>query len=334
MHTILITNDDGIHSPGLRALKESLAPLGRIVIIAPDRDNSAISHALTMNRPLRLTKIDEDVYTLDGTPTDCVSIALGKVLDRLPDLLVSGINSGPNIGDDITYSGTVSAAIEGTMYAVSSMAVSMAGELPLDYAKADGLIRELALRVIEQGLPANTLMNVNIPAESELRGVRITRQGRRIWKQAVQEVRDPRGKIHYWIGGGTHGTLELIKQKGLKHSRDSLILMGEIFWRKEPTNEALAGMGVQRGEWAVGLEGILKIFEDSGTHLVEMVLATDTDWDRYQSKHWWAFERWMRENADDPQYEELVAFAQKSRLDYFRYERPLCGWGVFVLRLK
>jgi len=137
-----------------------------------------------------------------------------------------------------------------------------------------------------------------------------------------------------WIGGGTHGTLELIKQKGLKHSRDSLILMGEIFWRKEPTNEALAGMGVQRGEWAVGLEGILKIFEDSGTHLVEMVLATDTDWDRYQSKHWWAFERWMRENADDPQYEELVAFAQKSRLDYFRYERPLCGWGVFVLRLK
>lgn len=203
MHTILITNDDGIHSPGLMALKESLSALGKIVIVAPDRDNSAISHALTMNRPLRLTELDKDVYTLDGTPTDCVSIALGKILDRMPDLLVSGINSGPNIGDDITYSGTVSAAIEGTMYAVSSMAVSMAGEAPLHYGKADLLIRQLAQRVIAHGLPANTLMNVNIPADSELRGVRITRQGRRIWKQAVQEVADPRGRIHYWIGGGT-----------------------------------------------------------------------------------------------------------------------------------
>ena len=203
MHTILLTNDDGIHSPGLKALKESLSALGKIVIVAPDRDNSAIAHALTMHRPLRLTELDEDVYTLDGTPTDCVSIALGKILERTPELLVSGINSGPNIGDDITYSGTVSAAIEGTMYAVPSMAVSMAGEPPLDYGKADLLIRQLAQRVIAHGLPASTLMNVNIPATSELRGLKITRQGRRIWKQAVREVADPRGRIHYWIGGGT-----------------------------------------------------------------------------------------------------------------------------------
>ena len=203
MHTILLTNDDGIHSPGLKALKESLSALGKIVIVAPDRDNSAIAHALTMHRPLRLTELDEDVYTLDGTPTDCVAIALGKIFERAPDLLVSGINSGPNIGDDITYSGTVSAAIEGTMYAVPSMAVSLAGEPPLDYGKAELLIRQLAQRVIAHGLPASTLMNVNIPAASELRGVKITRQGRRIWKQAVQEVADPRGRIHYWIGGGT-----------------------------------------------------------------------------------------------------------------------------------
>jgi SAM-dependent methyltransferase len=137
-----------------------------------------------------------------------------------------------------------------------------------------------------------------------------------------------------WIGGGTRGTLELIRQKGLKQSPDSLILMGEIFWKEEPSCEALAGMGVQRGEWAVGLEGILKIFEDSGTYLVEMVLATDTDWDRYESKHWWAVERWMRENPDDPEFIELISFLNKSRLGYFRYERPLCDWGVFVLRLK
>lgn len=203
MSTILITNDDGIHSPGLMALKEALSPLGRVVIVAPDRDNSAISHALTMNRPLRLTELDHDVYTLDGTPTDCVCIALGKVLERPPDLLVSGINDGPNIGDDITYSGTVSAAIEGTMYAVASMAVSMAGKPPFAYKKADPIIRGLAARIMEFGMPANTLMNVNIPDARDLKGIRITRQGRRIWKQALQEVTDPRGRVHYWIGGGT-----------------------------------------------------------------------------------------------------------------------------------
>lgn len=203
MSTILITNDDGIHSPGLMALKNALAPLGRVIVVAPDRDNSAISHALTMNRPLRLYKHDQDVFMLDGTPTDCVSIGLSKVLERPPDLLVSGINSGPNIGDDITYSGTVSAAIEGTMYAVPSMAVSMAGEPPYAYAKAESIIRDLARKVMEYGLPANTLMNVNIPDVRELKGIRITRQGRRIWKQAVHEVQDPRGRVHYWIGGGT-----------------------------------------------------------------------------------------------------------------------------------
>lgn len=203
MRTILITNDDGIHSPGLKALREALAPLGRVITVAPDRDNSAISHALTMNRPLRLTELDEDVYTLDGTPTDCVAVALGKVVDQPPDLLVSGINNGPNIGDDITYSGTVSAAIEGTMYAVVSMAVSMAGEEPLDYHRAEPIIRDLAATVIENGLPADTLMNVNFPDSKTFKGVRVTRQGRRIWKQALQEVADPRGRTHYWIGGGT-----------------------------------------------------------------------------------------------------------------------------------
>jgi 5'-nucleotidase len=203
MSTILITNDDGIHSPGLAALKKGLAPLGRIVVVAPDRDNSAISHALTMHRPLRLTELESDVYTLDGTPTDCVSIALSKVFDHPPDLLVSGINNGPNIGDDITYSGTVSAAIEGTMYAVASLAVSMAGEPPFEYTHSEPIIRQLARKVLDNGLPASTLMNVNIPDRVPVKGIKVTRQGRRIWKQAVQEVTDPRGRMHYWIGGGT-----------------------------------------------------------------------------------------------------------------------------------
>jgi 5'-nucleotidase len=203
MSTILITNDDGIHSPGLQTLKKALLPLGRVVVVAPDRDNSAISHALTMNRPLRLTELGEDVYTLDGTPTDCVAVALGKLFDHPPDLLVSGINNGPNIGDDISYSGTVSAAIEGTMYAVDSIAVSMAGDAPIDFSPADPIIRNLAATVIKNGLPANTLMNVNIPANREFKGIKVTRQGRRIWKQALHEVRDPRGRVYYWIGGGT-----------------------------------------------------------------------------------------------------------------------------------
>lgn len=137
-----------------------------------------------------------------------------------------------------------------------------------------------------------------------------------------------------WLGGGTRGTLELIRRKGLKMGPESLILMGEIFWREEPSEEALAGMGVQHGDWAIGLEGIAEIFEDCGTYLVEMVLASDTDWDRYESKHWWAFERWLRENSADPELDEFTSFVKNSRQAYFRYERPLCDWGVFVLRFQ
>ena len=203
MKTILITNDDGIYSPGLSALKEALRPLGKIITIAPDRDNSAISHALTMNRPLFLEQLGEDRYSLNGTPTDCVAVGLNKVVDGLPDLLVSGINSGPNIGDDISYSGTVSAAIEGTMYAVPSLAVSLAGTEPLSYEVAKTVVHALAAKTMKYGLPANTLMNINIPHGKNISGIRVTRQGRRIWKQAIQEITDPFGRLHYWIGGGT-----------------------------------------------------------------------------------------------------------------------------------
>lgn len=136
-----------------------------------------------------------------------------------------------------------------------------------------------------------------------------------------------------WLGGGTRGTLELLKNKGLKHNPTSLVLMGEIFWRENPSDGALEGMGVKPGEWAIGLEGILNVFESSGTRLIEMVLASDSDWDRYESKHWWAFERWLMDNPDDPERDELMVFAEKSRRLYFKYERPLCDWGVFVLRL-
>ena len=202
MTTILITNDDGIHSPGLAALIEAMKTIGRTVVVAPDRDNSAVSHSLTMSRPLRLRQLEEDVYTLDGTPTDCVVIGLGRVLTEKPDLLVSGINSGPNLGDDISYSGTVSAAVEGTMYGIPSLAVSLAGEPPYSYTATIATVRRLARAILSHGLPPDTLINVNVPAGDRHAGIRVTRQGRRLWENALRETSDPWGRIHYWIGGG------------------------------------------------------------------------------------------------------------------------------------
>lgn len=202
---ILVTNDDGVHAPGIKALHDAVRHLGRAVIVAPERDKSAVSHALTMNRPLHVRKLGEDAYTLDGTPTDCVTLGMNKILPKMPDLLVSGINPGPNLGDDISYSGTVSAAIEGTMYGIPSLAFSLAGEAPFDFETAAGVAWKLASMAMQFGLPANTLLNINIPQRpaGEIRGIRFTRQGRRIYKNAIQETYDPWGRKHYWIGGGT-----------------------------------------------------------------------------------------------------------------------------------
>jgi 5'-nucleotidase len=203
MPLILLTNDDGINSPGLADLHKAVSSLGQVVIVAPDRDNSAVSHSLTMHRPLMVQKRGESVYALDGTPTDCVSIALGKILTKRPDLLISGINSGPNLGDDISYSGTVSAAVEGTMYSIPSMAVSLAGEPPYDFAPAGKAAAKLAAMILARGLPENTLINVNVPGNTTIKGTKVTRQGRRLWENSIQETFDPRGRRHYWIGGGT-----------------------------------------------------------------------------------------------------------------------------------
>jgi len=202
---ILVTNDDGVYAPGIRALHDAVRHLGRAVIVAPERDKSAVSHALTMNRPLYVRKLDEDVHTLDGTPTDCVTLGMNKILPEKPALLVSGINPGPNLGDDISYSGTVSAAIEGTMYGIPSLAFSLAGEAPFDFETASGVAWKLASMALQFGLPEKTLLNINIPQRppADIRGIRFTRQGRRIYRNAIQETRDPWGRKHYWIGGGT-----------------------------------------------------------------------------------------------------------------------------------
>lgn len=202
---ILVTNDDGVFAPGLAALAQELQQVGRVVVVAPDRDNSAASHSLTMQRPLRVKAIEADRYSVDGTPTDCVILAVGKILKRNPDLIVSGINPGPNLCDDVSYSGTVSAATEGTMLGIPSFAVSLAGEEPCNYQQAAQLAGRLARKILKHGLPPDTLLNVNVPAgEAEnISGIKFTRQGRRRYEGSIKETNDPWGRNHYWIGGGT-----------------------------------------------------------------------------------------------------------------------------------
>lgn len=206
MKHILLTNDDGIQAPGLQILARECRGLGAITIIAPEHDNSAASHSLTMNRPLRVRQINENIYSLNGTPTDCIMIGIGKILTRKPDLVISGINPGPNLGDDVSYSGTVSAAIEATMLGIPAIAVSLAAQFdPLHYETAADLIVRLAQILLVKGLPQDTLLNVNVPNTpmDQVAGILFTRRGRRKYEDAIKETYDPWNRKHYWIGGGT-----------------------------------------------------------------------------------------------------------------------------------
>lgn len=204
MTTVLLTNDDGASAPGLEALQTALQGIGTPVIVAPDRDNSAVSHSLTMKRPLRVQQVEDNAFMVDGTPADCVTLGVAKILPGRPDLIVSGINPGENIGDDVNYSGTVSAAVEGAMLGIPSFAVSLAGEPPFHFEYAAAFAAKLASWILKHGLPRDILLNVNIPnGDSRPRAIRFTRQGRRTWEGAIKETRDPWGRKHYWIGGGT-----------------------------------------------------------------------------------------------------------------------------------
>ena len=201
---ILVSNDDGINSEGLHKLHEALKELGEIYVVAPDRDQSTVSHSLSLHRPLRLDKTAERVYTVDGTPTDCINLAINGILkDRKPDLVVSGINKGENLGDDITYSGTVSAAMEGTLLGVPSIAVSLVSRNDYNFDTACFYSILLSKYVLDKGLPKDTLLNVNVPNLSmpEIKGMMVSRQGKRIYEEPVVEKTDPRGKKYYWIGG-------------------------------------------------------------------------------------------------------------------------------------
>lgn len=201
--TILVTNDDGIHAPSLMRLREALAPLGRVVIVAPDRDQSATAHALTLHRPFRIHRHGEDVFSVDGTPTDCVVTAWYGLLEEAPSLVVSGINHGPNMGEDVFYSGTVAAAIEGTLQGAAAMAVSLATREIADFEAPARWVGELAREVIARGLPRRQLLNVNLPHRpwTDIHDVRITRLGSRVYRDTLVRKVDPRGRDYYWIGG-------------------------------------------------------------------------------------------------------------------------------------
>lgn len=203
---ILCTNDDGYMALGIRILAEAARGLGDVTVVAPDREQSATSHSLTLHHPLRARRAGEGVHVVDGTPTDCVILAVNALLEARPDLCISGVNHGPNMGEDVLYSGTVAAAMEATVIGIPSIAVSHAGtgaeEIPGWAERLRTLLTSLAAQL--DRIPPHTLFNVNLPPipPSEVRGVRVTRLGQRRYDDSLTRALDPMGREYFWIGGG------------------------------------------------------------------------------------------------------------------------------------
>src|SRR5687768_3621075 len=201
MTRILLTNDDGIHSNGLIKLEEALREVGDVYVVAPASEMSGASHSLTLARPLRIRQIDERHWTVDGTPTDCVTLALNKILtkEELPHICASGINHGGNLGDDATYSGTVAGAMEATILGVPGLAFSLVANRSQDFTESAKVAFDVTRKALENGIPDETLLNVNIP-KGVPRGIKITKQGFKTATPIISEHTDPRGKLYYWIG--------------------------------------------------------------------------------------------------------------------------------------
>lgn len=204
---ILLTNDDGIFSEGIQALRQELSKIAKVVVIAPDRERSAVGHSLTLHKPLRIIPIiiknENFGYAVNGTPTDCVVLGLKDIFKKKPDLIVSGINRGANLGGDLTYSGTVSAAMEGAVHKIPSFAISIASRRVKDFSFAARFAVHLAKIVLKNGMPHFSFLNVNVPniRENEIKGVEITQQSKQCYIGTLEKRRDPRDKYYYWIGG-------------------------------------------------------------------------------------------------------------------------------------
>jgi 5'-nucleotidase len=202
---ILCTNDDGYQAPGLAVLAEAARSLGSVHVVAPDREQSAQSHALTMHFPLRARQVREGMHHVDGTPTDCVAVAIGALLEQRPHLVLSGINHGPNMGEDVLYSGTVAGAMEATILGIPSIAVSYAGRDTEHLESYGPLLARLLPQLADFGrFPPETLLNINLPPidAGEVQGIEVTRLARRVYLDSLTRAKDPNGREYFWIGGG------------------------------------------------------------------------------------------------------------------------------------
>ena len=198
---VLLTNDDGVFAPGIKVLRKTVEILWDTVIVAPDREQSAASHALTLNRPLRVNIIDDRTMAVDGTPSDCVMLSIMELLDRRPDLVISGINFGANMGDDVVYSGTVAGAAEATLLGIPSIAVSLVDPLNTKLEWGAEVARKVAQAVCAHTLPKGVFLNVNIPSSATTQRFEVTTLGRRLYRDVIVKKTDPRGRPYYWIAG-------------------------------------------------------------------------------------------------------------------------------------
>ncbi|MEQ1855277.1 MAG: 5'/3'-nucleotidase SurE [Longimicrobiales bacterium] len=202
---ILCTNDDGYLATGIRVLASAASALGSVTTVAPDREQSATSHSLTLHHPLRARRTTDGAWIVDGTPTDCVLLAVNALLPERPDVCLSGINHGPNMGEDVLYSGTVAAAMEATVMGIPALALSYSGALHEELEGWEPVVRRILQAILgREGLPSDTLFNVNLPAVSpaDVRGIRVTTLGKRRFAESITRAKDPSGREYYWIGGG------------------------------------------------------------------------------------------------------------------------------------
>ncbi len=203
---ILVSNDDGILAPGLALLADACRGVGSVTVVAPDREQSGTSHSLTLHRPLRPARRPDGAFQIDGTPTDCVMLALGALMPDAPDFVFSGVNHGPNMGEDVLYSGTVAAAMEAVMLGVPGIAVSFAGHQPEMMATYGEVLATLVRRIVGvDHYPRDMLLNINLPRvpAAEVRGIRVTKLGSRFFSESLMKMKDPWGREIFWIGGGT-----------------------------------------------------------------------------------------------------------------------------------
>lgn len=215
---ILVSNDDGIQAPGIQALAAALRKIARVVVVAPDSEQSASSHSLTVRRPLRIYKHSETEYSIDGTPTDCVMMAVHSILKKKPDLIVSGINRGANLGDDVHYSGTVSAAMEGVLMGIPAIAVSLVsfGDDRCYFETAADYAVKLSRKVLKEKISPGFVLNMNVPnfPMKQIKGYQFTKLGKRNYGEVIFEKIDPRGRKYYWIGGDDRTFIDIPNSDG------------------------------------------------------------------------------------------------------------------------